>query len=235
MIDRTQITPALMVKNEAYWIHYVLRDLLKVFPKVIMLDTGSTDSTKVIAKGTERLVRRGVLELIEEDYGSDGFKIGNGRNILREKCLTYWMFLVDGDEIWQQERLHALLAQDLSDEARVVMLVVRNVEDVDGVLKLRVSDDAHMDRLFSPDIKWHRTDYPFESYGLSNTFPQDNVGYVSGSLAYAYHMRHTLRSPHNFNAFFRKEKLGYYPYEGEYKALPEKWLGAISAYPNPYL
>ena len=115
------VTPALMVKNEDYWIHYVLRDLFKVFPQVMLLDTGSTDRTKEIALATVNGTGSTLL-LIEENYGSDANKIGNGRNIMRQNCATHWMFLIDGDEIWREDKLQNVLSYDVDEAVDVIMV-----------------------------------------------------------------------------------------------------------------
>lgn len=225
------ITPALMVKNEEYWIHYTVKELLITFPKVLVLDTGSTDATKTIIRETAQAVN-GNLQLIEEDYGSDANLIGAGRNVLRQLVDTHWMFLVDGDEIWTQPQLEALLASDIAAGIKVVMAGNNNVEDVNGQLKIRTHDMANKDILFAPDVTWTRTDYPFEGYGLANTLPMTQVQYLPADKVFAYHMRHTQRSSQQ--AFFRDEKYGYFPYDKGWHELPVNWVSKAH-YANPYL
>ena len=69
-MKREDITPCLMIKNEDYWIKYVLRDILKVFGRAIVLDTGSTDSTKEKIRELEHETASELI-MIEENYGSD--------------------------------------------------------------------------------------------------------------------------------------------------------------------
>lgn len=231
------ITPALMVKNEEFWIHYVLRDLLKMFPYVVMLDTGSTDNTKAIAEDTARSVDSGRLVLFEDDYGDDADRIGNGRNVLRSAVKTYWMMLVDGDEIWTKDKLKKLIAHSIPAGTKVVMTGSHNLEDVGGRLLKRTHDIANKDVLFAPGVVWKRKDYPFESYGLSDEdgFPRKFVHYVDAQEVFCWHVRHTIRSSQNSGAFFRDEKFGYFPYDGEYEDLPDGWLGEITSIENPYI
>lgn len=231
------ITPILMVKNEDYWIGYVLRDLLKVFPKVIMLDTGSTDNTLPIASELADTSSNSELIIIEHHYGNDAAKIGNGRNIMREICPTHWMFLVDGDEIWREDKLLNILTHSVEDNVEVIMVAGWNVQDVDGKLQLRTNDLANRDGLFAPNIRWNALHYPFEGYGLVENYIKKGKGmYLPARECYAWHMRHTLRSSRNWETFFRKDKINFYPYSGPFEDLPEDWLGDVNPiWQNPYL
>lgn len=234
------ITPCVMAKNEEYWIYYCLRDLLKVFPQVILLDTGSIDATVEIAKYVNE-ASTGNLILMQDDYQNDPIKIGDGRNVMREACPTHWMFLVDADEIWREDKLRNILCYDAEDRVEVIMVAGWNVQDIDGQLQLRTHDLANRDGLFAPTIRWKALEYPFEGYGLVENYLSKNKGmYLPALECYAWHMRHTLRSSANWDTYFRKDKLGYYPYgskEGQtFEDMPEGWIGDVDChYPNPYL
>lgn len=230
------ITPCIQCKNEEYWIHYVLRDPLKVFGKAIILDTGSTDLTKDIIWQTVEEVG-GRVVLIQENYGNNANKIGNGRNVLRAECSTPYMFLIDGDEIYTEAVLHKMLTFEVSDKAEVIMLGSWNVEEVEGQLKLRTNDLANKDSLFTPTVRWTALDYPFEGYGLGAEYvDQGKAVYLPAPEVYSWHMRHTRRSSKNWEAYFRKDKMNYYPYKGPWEELPQDWLGQVNPlFPNPYL
>lgn len=226
----SDITPCMKVKNEDYWIYYVLRDMMRVFGRFIMLDTGSTDGTKRIA--TKTAIETGCnFTLIEASYGDDANAIGNSPNLLRERCPTYWMLLVDGDELWRTDQLRKLDGLEVPDGKTVLMVTGRNLCHVDG--KIMERDGFNADRLFAPDVRWHlRTDYPFESHGLENRVAAGQVGYLN---LYFWHIRHLIRSNKDDEAYFRQKKCDYFPYEGPYKELPPDWLGALGPYDNPYI
>lgn len=229
------VTPALMVKNEEFWIHYVLRDILSFYGRAVMLDTGSSDSTINIAAKTG-IMTGADLTIIRENYGDDPNKIGNGRNVLREAVKTYWMFLVDGDEIWTMpflNNLHKIAIPEHTIE--VGMVGGYNVADVNGELMLR--DMASYDRIFNPDVSWKTTEYPFESHNLEDRLKREKVYYFDHNLVHHWHVRHTRRSILNDHAYFRERKIGFYPWKHEYLPMPTDWLKikTKTAWPyNPY-
>lgn len=233
-MNLADITPVTMVKNEEYWIHYVLREILEVFPYMIMLDTGSTDDTIVIAEETA-IKATGALEIVRHDFGSDAHMIGNGRNLLRRAVETEWMFLIDGDEIWTMPQIKSLLSHTVEPGKRIVMAGSHNLEDVNGQIVKRTHDVANKDILFARDVEWIRIDYPFEGYGLSETIPMEHVQYLDAQGVFCWHVRHTQRSSKNAEAFFRQEKYNYFPYDKGYEPMPHGWLGDIDpGYNTPY-
>jgi glycosyltransferase involved in cell wall biosynthesis len=232
LLTPDNVTPALMICNEDNWIFYVLRDLYEVFPQILVLDTGSDDRTKEIIKTCYPNVN-----LLEECYGHDAHKIGNGRNVLREACQTHWMLLSDGDEVYRKNDLLRLLQQQIEDHIKIVMITLSNVEDVNGKLMYRTHDYQNKDFLFSPEIRWSKTDYPFEGYRLHEDYiDTGRAYYVPKDVLCGWHMRHTVRSSRNDAAFYRNHKYNFFPYQGPWSELPEDWLGEINLdFPNPYL
>jgi len=230
------VTPALHVRNEAYWIHYVLRDVFKVFGRAHMIDTGSNDFTAEYAQSTA--VEMGAeLTLTIEYMGDDAIQIGRCPTRLREAIDTPWMLLVDGDEIWREAQLRRMLEEfDPTPDLEVGLVIGRNQAVVSGQLMER-GDQGCYDRLFSPAVKWdYRQDYPFQSHGLEQRIEAGRAHYLNSAEVWFWHMRHVPRSPNEDAAYFRETKRSYYPYDGEYTPIPADWLGEISSkYPNPFL
>lgn len=235
-MDINTITPAIFCKNEEYWIHYVLRDLLKTFECVVMLDTGSHDRTKEIARATVSAVGAGRLMLIEEDYGDDPHRIGNSPNVLREAVKTYWMLLLAGDEILLEEQLLALRHLELdSHKHKVGMIRGINVSECDNQLMRRL-DEFSADKFFDPTVRWTTTEYPFEGYGQHELLERGLVGYLDSNRFYYWHVRHCARSSLDGVTYFRMTKADYYQYQGELLPMPDGWPGpALVETPNPYL
>jgi len=229
-----RITPALHVKNEEYWIGYVLRGLFRVFGYVIMLDTGSTDRTVEIARDCAR-IERGDLKLIVEDMQNDPLRIGLCSTRLREMVQSDWMLLVDGDEIWTDDALLALRDYPDPEGKRVCVINARNVREYGG--SIMRADGWSADRLFGKGVRWNvRHDYPFQSYGLSSHLKDNLVHYIEDPAIWFWHVRHLTRSSQDNEACFRAEKIGYFPYNGSYEELPQNWMGEVNpTWPNPYL
>ncbi len=223
------ITPGAVVKNEEYWIYYVLRDMLKVFGRFVLLDTGSTDRTKYLARKTAKMFNAD-LRIQACEYGDDADAIGNGPNLLRQWCPTEWLFLLGGDEIWREDQLRKLVELEVPDEKLVVMTAGRNLTIQDGSLVER--DGFSADRLFRPSVKWTKTDYPFEGHGLQDKVEAGQLIYTD---AYFWHVRHLVRSSRDDDAFFRDRKRQYYPWDGPLKEIPEDWLGELGPFTNPYV
>jgi len=230
------VTPALHVRNEAYWIHYVLRDVFKVFGRAHMIDTGSNDFTAEYAQSTA--VEMGAeLTLTIEYMGDDAIQIGRCPTRLREAIDTPWMLLVDGDEIWREAQLRRMLEEfDPTPDLEVGLVIGRNQAVVSGQLMER-GDQGCYDRLFSPAVKWdYRQDYPFQSHGLEQRIEAGRAHYLNSAEVWFWHMRHVPRSPNEDAAYFRDTKRSYYPYDGEHTPIPADWLGEINPkYPNPFL
>lgn len=237
-MDLSTITPAIFCKNEEYWIHYVLRDLLKVFGRVVMLDTGSKDATVSIAQETAKQ-SQAKFDLIQEDFGDDASKIGNSPNILRAEVKTFWMLLLAGDEILREEQLLKLRDIELDSKLyKVGMIEGYNVFDDNGMLKKREKFNA--DKFFCPDINWYVHNYPDEGYGQHVLKAEGTLGYLDSSFYY-WHVRHCKRSTLDATTYYRLHKLSYYTsgYYGDSPPLtdmPDGWLGDINPeFPNPYL
>lgn len=227
------ITPAIFCKNEEYWIHYVLRDLLQVFDRVVMLDTGSEDATKEIACKTAEHIN-GKFDLIEQFFGDDPHKIGECPNILRNEVKTFWMLLLAGDEVLRIDQLLKLKDIELDTTKYLVgMILGYNVRCVAGKL-VYGQDKFCADKFFAPGVYWTATEYPFEGYGQHLLAEQGLIGYLPQDFYY-WHVRHLQRSKFDETTYFRKTKIGYYPYDGPFVDMPADWLGEIASFPNPHL
>lgn len=212
------ITPAIFLKNEEYWIYYVLCDLAKCFDEIIVLDTGSTDGTLDILRSTKKVT------LIEKQYGQKAKKIGNSPNVLRSLVTTEWMLLIAGDEIWRESQLRKLieLTAEIPDEKTVGMVTGRNIGFDDG--KFFEFAGTSADRLFRKSIKWHKTDYPDESHGLHDRLAREEVEYLPVNY---WHVRDLQRSSQDEATYYRTKKIDYYE-RTQRKDLPADWLGEIN-------
>ena len=212
------ITPAIFCKNEEYWMHYVLRDLIKCFDNIVVLDTGSTDSTLDILRNTDRIT------LIEEHYGDNPKLIGNSPNVLRGLVDTDWMLLVAGDEIWLEPQLLDLieLVAKIPSNKTVGMATGRNIGFRDG--KFFEFAGMSADRLFRKSVIWDKVDYPDESHGLHSRLDRGEVEYLPVNY---WHVRDLQRSSQDESTYYRSKKIDYYQ-RVQHKELPVDWLGEVN-------
>lgn len=99
-----QITIALMVKNAEGCLRKTL-EALKDFPRVVVLDTGSTDSTLAIIRSYENIT------LHQAPF--EGF--GKTRNTLASFVNTDWILQLDADEVPTLQFLNELASLNLDD------------------------------------------------------------------------------------------------------------------------
>lgn len=229
------LVPCLVVRNEEYFIPYVLTPLLKQFDYVIMVDTGSTDRTVKLAKVTANYVNRGRLSLIEKDLGDNAIRIGDAKNHLMKVISPSYMLLVDGDEIYPETELVKIkeFVKTLDPKYEVCMTTGRNVfQREDGSLFESLSGNMYADRIFRPDVRWTNLDYPFEGHELEEKVAR---GVVKDTPFWYWHTRHLLRSSKEQDAYFRETKRSYYKPAGKEVPIPHGWHGEkIMTFQNPY-
>jgi glycosyltransferase involved in cell wall biosynthesis len=91
-MKKQKLSVAMIVKNEEANLPIVLKSLNNVYDELIIVDTGSTDRTKEIAKEFGAKVF---------DYPGEGRHFAKWRNYSFEQCTGDWIFWVDADDIVQ--------------------------------------------------------------------------------------------------------------------------------------
>lgn len=127
-----RITGHTIVKNEAIWVKKSLESVLPYLDKILVWDTGSTDSTvqliqsikssKIFFKQCGPVDREGLVRL---------------RNAQIKATETDWFLLVDGDEIWPKANLIQLIKAIAKARPETIALVNRTrncVGDLDHYL-----------------------------------------------------------------------------------------------------
>jgi glycosyltransferase involved in cell wall biosynthesis len=104
------ITVHTLVKNEEKWIWFSIMSVINFVDKLIIFDTGSTDSTVHIIK--EILKNEEYAKKISfEEKGSistDKFSLLRQEQI--DKTNTDWFLVLDGDEIWYEEDIKRVVS-----------------------------------------------------------------------------------------------------------------------------
>lgn len=114
------ITVHTLVKNEERWIKSALLSVLKQVDRLLVWDTGSTDSTvkiiqsisspKIEFKECGSVDRQGLVKL---------------RNEQIKETTTNWFLILDGDEIWPENHLIQLIKAMQNARPKTIALVNR--------------------------------------------------------------------------------------------------------------
>lgn len=95
-----------LVKNEERYLWYAVRSVIEYVDKVLLWDTGSTDNTVKIA---EELKKRFPSKI---DFREVGEVNPEQFTIMRQKMLEVsdcdWVIIVDGDEVWWEDRIQEI-------------------------------------------------------------------------------------------------------------------------------
>ena len=116
-----QIVGIVLVRNEDRFVRQSVTNILGFCDRILLVDNGSQDQTPFILK-----------ELAASDPGKISFHaIGNSReshDLLKPYAGTpTWVFAVDGDEIYDPERLDSFRIRLLSGEFNSYWMILSNV------------------------------------------------------------------------------------------------------------
>lgn len=117
----TRIIGIVLVRNEDLFVRQAVESVLGFCDRVILADNGSTDGTAEILQA---LVREQPEKLEYHRISHPRFS----HDLLKEFIGTdTWVFGVDGDEIYDRERLPAFRTRLLSGEFRAAWMILGNV------------------------------------------------------------------------------------------------------------
>ena len=98
---RPKIIAHCLVKNEEKWVWYAIKSVLNYVDKILVWDTGSTDSTVDIIQSISD-PKISFKQIGEVDI--NGFTKAR-QQMLDESSSADWIMLLDGDEIWPTEAI----------------------------------------------------------------------------------------------------------------------------------
>ena len=210
-----RIIPSIMilVKNEAYWLPFVLKQCEEIFDSYVIYDIGSTDNTReiidwFISRNNDKadiIVRK--LPHVEPSVQ------GTFRNSMIVEGRRNVYMILDGDELYSKQDLHKipLAATDLQilhgADPRFKFGVFKRVEVNDTLTKQYDNRRSHH-RLYTRDAYWKGT-HPGEESGYKQNEKSEKWFDIT-----CWHMHNTLRSPNEedaTNRISRKNKNSYHP------------------------
>jgi len=112
-----------LIKNEENFIWYSIMSVIDYVDKVLIYDTGSTDKTlKIINK-----INNSKITL--KEINSSKFEEDKIRQQMLDETDSDWFIVLDGDEIWWQKSIQALLAE-INKNKNIDSIVVPTVNVV---------------------------------------------------------------------------------------------------------
>lgn len=207
-----------LVKNESYFLPYVLAQLIGRFDSFVLYDVGSTDSTRDIIKWFSEQVD-GKADLFVRTLPHVGPEVqGAFRNSMPTEGRRDIYWILDGDELYTPKDLavipHAaaeLLLQHGADKQKRYGVFKRVEMNYDLTQQYSWRRSHH--RLYTRDTFWYGT-HPGEVAGHKQKAESE----VLFDNILCYHFHNTARSPKDAEALkrvTRKGKRTYHPGELE--------------------
>lgn len=205
-----------LVKNEEYWLPYVLKQTIGIFDSYVIYDVGSTDKTRNIIDWFAGEIEGKADALIRLLPDCPPEIQGTFRNsmILEGKKPLYW--ILDGDELYPQSSLDRIqnaansLATANRNNPRKKYGVVKRVE-VNHELTKQYDVRRGHHRLYTSDAYWTGTHPGEVAY-----YAQNHKSEVMFDNIVCYHMHNASRSRHDSKAWSRTARKGnktYHPGE----------------------
>lgn len=192
------ITVHLMIRDEEFWIGYILATLTKYMPNVFVFDTGSTDSTIQIVKSFPMvtLVEKGELNPHE---------LCECRNEMMEMSQTPWVLQVDGDEFYPESSIEALLKCEMPVGKKVGFVRFLDV-GWDGE-NFRAYEPFSRVAILAQEARFYDNvasrGYPFET---PNLFHDKSLFHYFPDSITGYHLHHLSRSSRDEEVYLREGK-----------------------------
>lgn len=125
-----KITPLILVKNDEYWLPYVLKAISGWFSRYVIYNVGSEDRTKDIIDGFVRTESLDADLLVRHLPHCDQHTQICFRNSMIVEAENDWYLLVDGDELWPQDSILSLL-----NEMHVMMREYEESGKIYGIVR----------------------------------------------------------------------------------------------------
>jgi hypothetical protein len=198
-----------LVKNESYFLPYVLKQTEGHFDSYVIYDVGSTDNTLEIINWFTRRMEGNADLFVRALPDVPPSVQGTFRNSMIAEGRREGYFILDGDELYKQEDFpklvkatdRLLLTHEHVNE-RKNFGVVRRVE-VSPDLKQQYLERRGHHRLYTRDAFWTGT-HPGEVSGIRQSAKSE----MWFSDITCWHMHNTLRSPKEADATKRLKRKG---------------------------
>lgn len=105
---KPKVTAHCLVKNEEVFVGYAIRSVIDFVDRILVFDTGSTDSTVTIVKDLQTKYPEKIF--FEEKGPADKKRHTELRQEMVDRTETEWIMLLDGDEVWKRSGMEEAFA-----------------------------------------------------------------------------------------------------------------------------
>jgi glycosyltransferase involved in cell wall biosynthesis len=152
--------------DEEVLIEAALENVVKVFPQVELIDLGSTDKTLESVKRLGVPINQHILTPKTSKHSTDG--PAHQWIALKNKYADKhdWIFMIDGDEIWDEENLLKLKAkwENRPESITGIRIGWRTVREVNGQKQISPMK-ANGPKLYDSSVHRFRRGWPKEVLG----------------------------------------------------------------------
>ena len=120
-----------LVKNEARWLWYSVSSVVNHVEKLLLWDTGSTDGSIEIEKELEKKYSGKIILKQRNQNTADDFT--NVRQEMLDETKSDWFIVLDGDEIWWEGSIRALVSEIHKGDGNAESIVVPTVNLVGDI------------------------------------------------------------------------------------------------------
>jgi len=208
------VTPVVLVKNDAFWLPYALESISGHFEHMVIYDVGSTDNTRDVIDWfvSKELYTHFIVRKLPHCPPEVQLCF---RNSMIAEAGTGTYLILDGDEVYNREDLEKIdkigdiLLEHHGENSRVRYTTFRRVEVSPDLLQ-RYSEERTHHRLYHRSAIWNGThpgEVPF--------FEQNSKSELDfTSDMRVLHLHNTVRSPKEDEALSRikrKSQRSYHP------------------------
>lgn len=119
------LTAHVMLKNEERWVWYSIMSVIDYVDRLVIFDTGSSDSTADIVRSISSNQRYKDKIYFEEVGEIDSSQFHSLRQRQIEMTDTSWFLVLDGDEIWYESDIQKLRNLVLADHCQYELIAIK--------------------------------------------------------------------------------------------------------------
>lgn len=186
------ITPVVLVKDDAYWLPYCLESVAGWFDHMVIYDVGSTDGTiDIINWYIDKEAHRTEFTVRLLPFVSPAVQ-GTFRNAMIAEARNDCYMILDADELYNEESIEGIAQLDsgtffLTEEKPYGVF---NRIEITTDLKSRYKKERTHHRLYHRSATW-KGPHP----GEAPVIPQTNKTEIYMKYIKCLHMHNTIRSP----------------------------------------